>query len=310
MRDTVASQSLILESVLPFGVKSTTGSSVLLRGMEGGVIEVPLHTMDFHSDLVSGRVKVGVRKSLPVDGVSMVLGNDLAGFKVIVPVKDVPSVLSKQVKSDIGVHVCQCDVMSCESTQSMTEKSCACESETKINQGCDSLGKASELKVKNSDGLPSGERVVSGHIREDISRLPSDVPGHTSDARQNADANTDQSIGIDSLVTVLVEAVKDVPNPKTKKELSRFLKMAEQCCSCHKFKDVVVPLTDLLKDGEPQWSAECQSAFDRVKAIISSGPVLEAPDSNEGLHLVVDLMTSARVPFRCRKVLEELQDRV
>ena len=42
MRDTVASQSLILESVLPFGVKSTTGSSVLLRGMEGGVIEVPL----------------------------------------------------------------------------------------------------------------------------------------------------------------------------------------------------------------------------------------------------------------------------
>ena len=78
LRDTGASQSLILDNVLPFGGKSSTGTSVVLQGMEGGYMEVPLHTVDLQSGLVSGRVNLGIRKSLPMEGVSLILGNDLA----------------------------------------------------------------------------------------------------------------------------------------------------------------------------------------------------------------------------------------
>ena len=45
--------------------------------------KVPLHEINLKSDLVSGPVIVGVRPKLPIEGVSMLLGNDLAGIKVI-----------------------------------------------------------------------------------------------------------------------------------------------------------------------------------------------------------------------------------
>ena len=38
--------------------------------------------INLKTDLVSGPVKIGVRPELPVKGVSMLLGNDLAGGKV------------------------------------------------------------------------------------------------------------------------------------------------------------------------------------------------------------------------------------
>ncbi len=54
----------------------------MVRGIELNCIKVPLHTVFLTSDLVSGLVKVGVRSRLPVEGVSLILGNDLAGGKV------------------------------------------------------------------------------------------------------------------------------------------------------------------------------------------------------------------------------------
>lgn len=71
LRDTGSAQSLILESVLPFSSQSYTGTDVLI-----------LYTMYIKSNLISGPVKVGVRSHLPVEGVSMILGNDLVGGKV------------------------------------------------------------------------------------------------------------------------------------------------------------------------------------------------------------------------------------
>ena len=79
LRDTGATQSLILSNVLPFSDQSSAGVSVLLQGVEMGVIRVPLHLISLHSDIVSGTVAVGLRASLPVKGISMILGNDLAG---------------------------------------------------------------------------------------------------------------------------------------------------------------------------------------------------------------------------------------
>ncbi|KAK3098851.1 hypothetical protein FSP39_023736 [Pinctada imbricata] len=52
-------------------------------GVELGVIDVPLHEIYLKSDLITGPVIVGVRPTLPVQGVSLLLGNDLAGGKVV-----------------------------------------------------------------------------------------------------------------------------------------------------------------------------------------------------------------------------------
>ena len=83
MRDTGASQSLLLADVLPFSEKSYSGESVSLQGVKCDIVNVPLHHVFLKSDLVSGPVTVGVRTSLPIDGVHFLLGNDLAGVKVV-----------------------------------------------------------------------------------------------------------------------------------------------------------------------------------------------------------------------------------
>lgn len=68
--------------MLPFLSKSYTSNNVLIRGVEMGCTSVPLHTVYLESDLISGPVSIGVHSQLPVDGVSMILGNDLGGTKV------------------------------------------------------------------------------------------------------------------------------------------------------------------------------------------------------------------------------------
>ncbi|VDI53539.1 Hypothetical predicted protein [Mytilus galloprovincialis] len=86
LRDTGASQSLLLEGVLPLSEKTSVGASVLLQGVE-------LVRFD-----ITGPVIVGVRPNLPVEGVTLLLGNDLARNKVVAepivtsePVVDVKS---------------------------------------------------------------------------------------------------------------------------------------------------------------------------------------------------------------------------
>ena len=68
LRDTGASQSLILADILPFSEKTSSGTSVL--------------------------VVIGITPSLPFKGVHLLLGNDLAGDKVVVNplVTDTPNI--------------------------------------------------------------------------------------------------------------------------------------------------------------------------------------------------------------------------
>ena len=83
MRDTGVSQSLLLADFLSFSETSYSGESVLPRGVECGIFNVPLHHVFLTLDLVSRLVTVGVRTSLPTDGVHFLLGNDYAGGKVV-----------------------------------------------------------------------------------------------------------------------------------------------------------------------------------------------------------------------------------
>ena len=43
LRDTGASQSLILADILPFSEKTSSGTSVLIPGVECGTVNIPLH---------------------------------------------------------------------------------------------------------------------------------------------------------------------------------------------------------------------------------------------------------------------------
>ena len=84
LRDTGATQSLMLDSVLPLTENSFTGANVLISGVEMGILEVPLHEVNIKSSLMNGNIVIGMRPSLPVEGISLILGNDLAGEKVMV----------------------------------------------------------------------------------------------------------------------------------------------------------------------------------------------------------------------------------
>ena len=63
LRDTGASQSLILADTLPFSEKSSSGTSVLTQGIACGFVNVPLHNNYLSSDLVNGPVAVCIRQT-------------------------------------------------------------------------------------------------------------------------------------------------------------------------------------------------------------------------------------------------------
>ena len=88
LRDTGASQSLILTKTLPFSTNSYSGKNVLIQGIDAqNYTSVPLHDIKLESKLVSGEVQIGIIDSLPFEGIHLILGNDLAGSKVrVVPV--------------------------------------------------------------------------------------------------------------------------------------------------------------------------------------------------------------------------------
>ena len=63
--DTGASQSLILADILPFSEKTSSGTSVLIQGVECGTVNIPLHHVNLSSDLVPALVVIGITPSLP-----------------------------------------------------------------------------------------------------------------------------------------------------------------------------------------------------------------------------------------------------
>ena len=81
------------EGVLPLDSGTSTGEEVIAQGIEGGFVNVPLHRIYLKSKLISGPVVVGTRPTLPMKGVALLLGNDLAGGRVIAN----PKVTSKLV---------------------------------------------------------------------------------------------------------------------------------------------------------------------------------------------------------------------
>ncbi len=82
LRNTGANQSLILSSVLPWNEETSTCREVSCKSAEGK-FSSPLHKDWLDCGYVTGEVTVGVKETLPVDGVDMLVRNDLAGGRVI-----------------------------------------------------------------------------------------------------------------------------------------------------------------------------------------------------------------------------------
>ena len=120
LRDTGASQSLILADILPFSEKTSSGTSVLIQGVECGTVNIPLHHVNLSSDLVTGLVVIGITPSLPFNGVHLLLGNDLAGDKVVVNplVTDTPNI--DQTDDPIEQEIP--DLYPCAVTQAMAKR--------------------------------------------------------------------------------------------------------------------------------------------------------------------------------------------
>ena len=58
---------------------------------------------------------------------------------------------------------------------------------------------------------------------------------------------------------------------------------------CKKFSGIAEPFTNLLKKSTKfKWNDKCQDAFDRLKAILKSAPVLLAPEFDKCFKLAVD----------------------
>ena len=82
LRDTGASESFIVESVLPFSSTSSSCRSLLVRGIDLNTFVVPLHRIMLYSELVEGEVEMGIHTPLPVDCVHVILGKSYADGRV------------------------------------------------------------------------------------------------------------------------------------------------------------------------------------------------------------------------------------
>ena len=86
LRDTGSAQSILLESTLPLSDSTYSGDNVLLKGVDtslGSYPSAPLHQVYISSSHVNGPVTVSITSSLPIDGIDFLLGNNLAGGKVV-----------------------------------------------------------------------------------------------------------------------------------------------------------------------------------------------------------------------------------
>lgn len=82
LRDTGCAHSLLLKSDLPEWETSVISSNRIIKGI-GGVKTVPLVRVYVKSSLVDGYFTVGMEDTIPVDGVDLLMGNDLCGEKVV-----------------------------------------------------------------------------------------------------------------------------------------------------------------------------------------------------------------------------------
>ncbi|XP_023191398.1 uncharacterized protein LOC111608951 [Xiphophorus maculatus] len=95
LRDTGAFNSFIQADVLPLPEHAETDNCIPVRDMGLNILLVPLHRVFLECQLFCGEALLAVRPALPIDGVSVILGNDLAGSSMWTDESPTPSVGSE-----------------------------------------------------------------------------------------------------------------------------------------------------------------------------------------------------------------------
>ena len=88
-----------------------------------------------------------------------------------------------------------------------------------------------------------------------------------------------------------IDAILRLQRPRMVKDLRSFIGAVTYYCTMFpKRAHILAPLTALTsqKSGNVAWSAECQQAFDTIKAILSSDMLLHYPDHNKPFHVYTD----------------------
>ena len=192
LRDTGASQSLILADTLPFSEKTSSGTSVLIQGVECGFVNVPLHNIYLSSDLVKGPVAVCIRQTLPFKGVHLLLGNDLAGDKIVVNqlVTDTPCMdqSSDPIEQELPDLYPSCAV-----TRAMAKKAMLTENQSDVDLTDSFIGQSfkNEITKSLSHNLP--EHQTDSNDSASVSdHFPSSLVEEGHDIRSRSQLSKEQ----------------------------------------------------------------------------------------------------------------------
>ena len=228
LRDTGATQSLLVDNVLPLSEQTSVGASVLIQGVGLDVINVPLHQIFLKSELVSGPVIVGIRPTLPVEGISLILGNDLAGGRV----QPDPQVI----------------------------------------------------------GNPNNASTLRNRLTVAYELAQKKLKGAQTKMKRWYDKNAKQRHFRVRPINAKVEAIVSFPVLTNKNQLMRFLRMVGYYRKfCKNFAVVAEPLTRLLQKKQTfNWMEDQQTAFEKVKRLLTSAPVLAMPDFDQPFIIHVD----------------------
>ena len=89
-----------------------------------------------------------------------------------------------------------------------------------------------------------------------------------------------------------VEAVRELPSPRTKREVRAFLGLTGYYRRfIPNYASTATPLTDLTRKTEPnavKWTGECEAAFKKLKEVLCSAPVLRTPDFTQPFIVQTD----------------------
>ena len=164
VRDTGSIQTLMVGDPKSLPSESNTWKSVSDRDVNGGTRSVPLYKVNLLADVVSGEVVVGVVPSLPMKGISFLLGNGVAGGRV-----KVSPIVSKSEENQTRDEECH-KVRSSENAKvrdnpnfrpsRLSESKRSCD----VNEG---QGKVELDEAKGERGKAtrtSGHRVGQGHF--------------------------------------------------------------------------------------------------------------------------------------------------
>ena len=87
-----------------------------------------------------------------------------------------------------------------------------------------------------------------------------------------------------------VSAVQEWPTPTSITEIRSFLGLAGYYRRFIKdFSKIAAPMLKLTRKGKPyNWTKECQEAFDKLKELLTTSPVLIIPDQSGGMEVHCD----------------------